>query len=239
MSSVGQGGTKRLEIQFHAYEGGPLTDPDDVTLEIRLGEDVVAGPFTVDIDQIERLSLGSYRYDWDVPVDAELGTYEARWAGTISDAQVVGEEFFDVIEAGAANTAIEGLSVSVDETKTLTGVTLATSDIFRAQALVEMYAKCDLSNLGAYGPRDRRWLVRGVAYQAAWMDSHPEVFATMDVGSLSQVGMSVSFRSDRNAAFMAPLARRALHNLSWMRSRSVTIKSKVASASDDHAWEAL
>lgn len=128
---------------------------------------------------------------------------------------------------------------TVDEVTSLTGMNIGEADIAIAQSIVELTcgrAEADLK------PRDQRWMKMAVAYQAAWMASHPEVFSTMDVSSMSQTDMSVVFRNDREAVYLAPLARKALRRVSWRGTRSIQVGSDFQSGKvDDHEgqWSSL
>jgi hypothetical protein len=75
--------------------------------------------------------------------------------------------------------------------------------------------------------RDLEWLRDAVAWQAAWLPSQPGYLARMGADSVSQDGLSVKHNSAADQ-LLAPLAQRALKNLSWMGSRSLRTKPRAA-----------
>lgn len=76
--------------------------------------------------------------------------------------------------------------------------------------------------------RDRRWLGMATAYQAAWMK--PGLLTHRESHSESSAdGVRVARRSDSDI-MLAPLAARALRNLSWVGTRSVLIPPSVDAA---------
>lgn len=133
------------------------------------------------------------------------------------------------------------LIVSVTEAQEIVNRSMSAGDIRAAQFIIEFAVNRDFE-ADAFSSRNQRWLKRAIAYQAAWMEEHPEVFTSMDVASLSQVDFSVGFRNNPNSQFLAPLARACMKRLSWMGSRSVSIKSSLqagAVTDDDLAWRPI
>ncbi len=64
-----------------------------------------------------------------------------------------------------------------------------------------------------------------VAYQAAWMTDHPDVFTNVDVSTMLQDGLQFT-NAHANAGILAPMAKRAIDRLSWRRNRSIRIRQK-------------
>lgn len=241
MSEVGRGATKTLDVQFYAYAGGPAADPTGVTLNIYFGDALVAGPLTYDSGQISRVSTGAYTYDWDVPGDAALGDYRAVWTGTINGSTVTGTEYFEVIASGDAEAGITSLIIGVDEAQEVTGRMLSRDDLLAAQGIIELAANRNIQT-DTFGKADTRWIKRAVAYQAAWMEDHPEAATAMDVESISQADLSVTHRKERDTLYLAPLAKACLRRLTWMRSRSISLATSIQGGvvrDDDLAWKAL
>lgn len=99
-----------------------------------------------------------------------------------------------------------------------TRTALDQADLDSAHPIIEMVAGVTLE-VAYLKPRDRRLLAYAEAYQAAWMQANPDVFARMDVTQVVQDGIQYS-QADPDAMVLAPLAARALRRLSWRRSRS-------------------
>jgi hypothetical protein len=74
--------------------------------------------------------------------------------------------------------------------------------------------------------RDTEWLKRAVIHQAIWLAGQPGNQERSSVTSMSQDGMSAVLQ-DATAVILAPRARRAVKNLSWMGTRSVRIEPPV------------
>lgn len=73
------------------------------------------------------------------------------------------------------------------------------------------------------GARDVYWLKAAVAYQVTWMLEQPDMFERMGIQSLGTTSSSgrggTSFEKD--AMILAPLAKKALSRVSWLKSRSL------------------
>jgi hypothetical protein len=61
------------------------------------------------------------------------------------------------------------------------------------------------------------------AYQAAWITDHPDLFTHTDIQSINQDGIFYVHQHE-NSYLIAPMARRALRRLSWMRQRNIRIR---------------
>lgn len=112
------------------------------------------------------------------------------------------------------------LIATVEDVQTNTGVSVASETIRRAQAIIDLVCGRELDNtevMTGLSLRDRNRLKLAVAYQAAWMDSHPEVFSTMNVESVNQDDLAVRFRDDPEAQLLSPLAKMALSRVSWRK----------------------
>lgn len=106
----------------------------------------------------------------------------------------------------------------------LTGKTVTDEQLAQANSVVEVRGG-RLYSISAtrIGARNTEWLKRAVAYQAAWMLRQPDYFGRMDVTAISQDGRSSTLRD--GGMELAPLARVALNRCSWMRSRSMHVRS--------------
>ena len=110
---------------------------------------------------------------------------------------------------------------TINDVRVIAGVTVTDEQRAIATGIVETLvgvfvgvARPDITD------RDLEWLKRAVAYQAAWMVNHPDLFDREDVTSASQDGESVAFRNV-DAHILAPLARKAIRRLSWRGIRAL------------------
>lgn len=231
MATVSRGGDITLQAQFYEFNGGDPTDATNVTLEIIANGNTVAGPFTE--PAIQDTGVGSYEYTWSVPTDAALTTHTAKWQGTINGNTSTGYEYFDVVAAGSVETGGLALFVTTDDVLRITGTAVSNDQITVAQHIIEMASNRRSKASGDMTSRDLHWLKLAVAYQSAYIDKHDELFTMADVESLSQGDFSVSFRGNAEEALIAPLARKALKNVTWMRSRSILLNSHFQRGSID------
>lgn len=104
---------------------------------------------------------------------------------------------------------------TVDDVVRITGREPTQENLALAQSIIEDFAgtEAELDD-GTISRRNGGYLTKAVAYQAVWLDSHPDALDAMDVTGVSQDGLSATYKTD-TAAFMAPLANRCLNRLSW------------------------
>jgi hypothetical protein len=109
------------------------------------------------------------------------------------------------------------------EALTYTGITVTAVEIAQAQGIVELFTDVtEESNITS--PRNLRLLKMAVAYQAAFIVDHPDMFTHVDVSTMLQDGIQFTVNHE-NAGILAPLARRAIARLSWAnRNRSLRIQ---------------
>lgn len=111
---------------------------------------------------------------------------------------------------------------TVAETLTYTGITVTEAEVEQAQAIVELF--CDTSeeasDAGLISSKNLRFLKMAVAYQAAWITEHPDLFTHVDVSTMLQDGLQF-VAGHENAFLLAPFARRSINRLSWKRNRSI------------------
>lgn len=107
----------------------------------------------------------------------------------------------------------------------LTGKTVTQTQLDHANAALELHTGRTHTDASARtGARDTEWMRRAVAYQAAWMLTQPDMFDRLDyteVGKDSGTPTKVT----GTAMTLAPLARKALARVSWLRSRSLHVKA--------------
>lgn len=129
---------------------------------------------------------------------------------------------------------------TVDDVASLTGVRVTDPALLMAHAVVEVYAGRPQEVWAHLKPSDQRSLKLATAYQAAWMDAHPEAFSTMDVTSAAQLDHSFAPR-DADSLTLAPLAKRVLARLSWRGIRSVAVSTDLGHSEfePEHDWRPL
>jgi hypothetical protein len=113
----------------------------------------------------------------------------------------------------------ETLWATPEDVEGITRKQVTEDNIAVAQEIVALEAGIDPEfDLGpdttAASSANRSKLVRAVAWQAVWVQSHPDVLETMDVTGVSQDGVSATYASEA-AHFLAPLAARCIRRLSW------------------------
>lgn len=78
--SVQAGNTVSFRLWVYD-QGGTLTDPDELSIRIVRGKEVVESGF---IDEIARIEPGKYRFDLNESTD-EKGTFKAVWRAKVTD----------------------------------------------------------------------------------------------------------------------------------------------------------
>jgi hypothetical protein len=110
----------------------------------------------------------------------------------------------------------------------LTGVDVTlTPHLAQANGDIEMHT--GVLDTAVVHTRDAEWLRRATAWQAAWLAGQPGHAERSTVTSVNQDGLSVTY-ADQASIVLAPRARRAIRNLSWMGSRSILPGNRAASA---------
>jgi hypothetical protein len=110
-----------------------------------------------------------------------------------------------------------------DDVLTYTGETVTDAQVMRAQAIIDMFAARTYDALPRIGSRDLHWLKLAGAYQAAWMLSQPDMFSRLDFATISSGSRPVELKGA--TLWLAPLAARALKRVSWLRSRSLHVRT--------------
>jgi hypothetical protein len=118
--------------------------------------------------------------------------------------------------------SLPGTWCSVADVLTFTGNAVTQQDVNTAQGVLEGHIHRVWRPIDA-GRRDYTWLQRATAWQAAYVQAHPEITTMMDVQSMSQDGLSVTFRSGTNTLpLIAPMARKFLDAL--FRGSNTTVR---------------
>jgi hypothetical protein len=111
---------------------------------------------------------------------------------------------------------------TISEVSDITGQTVDAPKLARAQAVVEIHAGRTPDADAAATARDLHWLKQAVCWQAAWQPLQPAFHARSGIKRVSQDGLTTEYNSQADIS-LAPLATRAIKNLSWMGSRTATL----------------
>lgn len=112
---------------------------------------------------------------------------------------------------------------SISETLAYTRLNVEQEDLDSAQAMIELFADVIYEQSDKISTKNLRLLKMAVAYQAAWMTEHPDLFTHTDIQSINQDGIFYVHQHE-NSYLIAPMARRALKRLSWMRNKSIRVR---------------
>jgi hypothetical protein len=124
-----------------------------------------------------------------------------------------------------------------------TGVSVTDQQLLQAQSDIEIFTNRIFTDTERIRTRDLYWLGRAVARQAAWLAGQFGLVTRLDATQTQQDQVSSTLTGD--GLVLAPMAARTLRKVSWMRSRTVHIRSAVEGAgpivgnaltygSDDH-----
>jgi hypothetical protein len=108
--------------------------------------------------------------------------------------------------------------VSVEQVYDITGREASPESLAGAQTIIELFAGTTTiaSDDELISSRNLRLLQQAVAFQAVWMDAHPDVLDAMDVEGVSQDGLSAQY-ANANAHILSPLSTRCIARLSWRK----------------------
>ncbi|MDX3230626.1 hypothetical protein [Streptomyces sp. ME19-01-6] len=113
------------------------------------------------------------------------------------------------------------------------GVSVTDAQLAQAQATVEVFCNRLYADTERIRPRDVYWLGRAVAFQAAWLKGQYDITTRLDSSQVQQDGVVASL--GEHAMVLAPMAARALRRISWMRSRTLHVRSPFE---DGSSWGA-
>lgn len=105
----------------------------------------------------------------------------------------------------------------------ITGVTVTDVQLGQAQASIEMFSNRIYPDTGRIRARDLYWLRMAVAYQAVWMIGQFDLHTRLDANQVQQDGVVANL--DARAMSLGPEAKQALQRCSWMRSRTIHVRS--------------
>lgn len=105
------------------------------------------------------------------------------------------------------------------EATAITGTSVTDAQVQVAQGVIDIYSNRTAAASGVFSVRDLGWLKAATAWQAAWQPQQAGYTGRLNVFSTSQDNLFVQFRDDASQN-LAPLAARALRNLSWKGKRT-------------------
>jgi hypothetical protein len=105
----------------------------------------------------------------------------------------------------------------------ITGTTVTDGQLLQAQSSIEMLSNRIFDDTARIRTRDLYWLRKAVAYQAAWLKGQYDLHTRLDATQVQQDGL-VANLTDK-AMTLGPEAKQALQRCSWMRSRTVHVRS--------------
>lgn len=106
----------------------------------------------------------------------------------------------------------------------LTGKIVTEQTALEASAVIDIYANRTEAASGGMSPRDLGWLQRATSFQAAWMPTQPGYHQRNAYQQVTQDGMQIVYGKEWQIS-LAPLAARALKNLSWKATRTQRVVS--------------
>ena len=117
---------------------------------------------------------------------------------------------------------------TIADVSNVTGHTVTQVQLAAASDIVDMYANRTEAASATIGSRDLHWLNRATVWQAVFLAEQPGFDSRQIVARHRQEGVDVdhagsSFVPKEYPVVLAPLAARALRNLSWKGSRTLRV----------------
>jgi len=113
--------------------------------------------------------------------------------------------------------------VTPTDVQNVTGASATATQIAMADSIVTIVANRTAAASGGMSPRDITWVQHAVCWQARWLAGQAGVEIRNEFDSLTQDGLSVQ-TSAQWAKYLAPLAARALRNLSSKGARTDAVE---------------
>lgn len=105
----------------------------------------------------------------------------------------------------------------------ITGVSVTAAQLTQAQGSVEINSNRIYDDTARIRPRDLYWLRMAVAYQAAWERGQFDLNTRLDANQVQQDGLVANLND--KAPILGPRAKQALQRCSWMRGRTLHVRS--------------
>jgi hypothetical protein len=186
---------------------GTAADPE---LPLRLTVAPLAGgAFVVDTSAVTRVSQGTFTYAWTPPEVQEVTDFLAVWDPSGDD--VSATEVVQVLPA------VEHTWATMAQVVGFTGKEVSAASLQVASGMITLYGNADPGLVDSYRQKDLYWLAMATSYQAVWVA--PKLDTILEDReshtSTSADGVQVT-REAGSDLTLAPLAARALRNLSWI-----------------------
>lgn len=123
---------------------------------------------------------------------------------------------------------------TVADVKNIARADVTEDDVVSAGFCIDLFAARLYIDKDRIGARDQYWLKCAVAYQAAWLQANPDVFQRILLDTDGSGQSTTKFGVD--GLTLAPFAAKSLGRVSWLRSRSLHIRSASESSrlADDY-----
>jgi hypothetical protein len=209
MTTALAGTETTLVARFEA--DGTAADPQDpIQLTVT---SLAGGTPVVDTTNVGHPATGTFTYVWSVPEVLEVTDYLVIWdpAGDdVSASEVV--QVFPVVTHSWATVA-QVLGFTAQE--------VTPADIQMASGIITLYGNANMELADDYAKQDLYWLAAATAYQTVWMKPKADTLLQdrESHASTSADGVQVARKADSDI-MLAPLAARALRNLSWIGGRT-------------------
>lgn len=174
---------------------------------------------------------GELSYEFD-PADTQIsGAYLAQITVTFSGGKTqtfpYNENYLVIVEPDLSEDAFDPTTelvfATVANARSM-GKDLTPEELLRAQGHIEVSCGRMIEQLtmSALSTGDRAILRKATVYQAVWLKANPDVEERTDVTKIRTAGLSgESAELTTDGIVLAPLARRLITGLSWVRSRSI------------------
>ena len=230
MTDYLQGASIPLTAQFYEYAGGPGAPLTGVTVTItKVGDgSPTLGPTSTGVTNPAN---GLYAYTWATVAATPAGSYTVVWDGTDGDLEPV--QASEVITVGLA---VSGTWCSLADVTAITGASVTQSQLAAASAVITIYANRNPTASPNLTVRDAYWLQQACAWQARWQAQQPGYDQKSSVDSVNQDNTQVAYGKEWQIS-LAPLAARAMKNLSWKGSKTRSIHSSLTPRGVDFTSE--
>jgi hypothetical protein len=119
---------------------------------------------------------------------------------------------------------------TISDVANVTGSSVSNATLLDANEIIQIFSgRTTATPRTAMKARDLEWLKKAVAWQAAWLPEQPGYKARHWIKEIIQDGTNIVYVGSSEPAnpamvALAPLAARALKNLSWMAGRSIKLR---------------
>lgn len=113
--------------------------------------------------------------------------------------------------------------VTPTDVQNVTGASATAADIAMSDSIVTIVANRSAAASGGMSARDIMWVQHAICWQARWVEGQPDLLSRNQFDLLTQDGLSVQTRAQW-AKYLAPLAARALRNLSSKGARTDAVE---------------